>query len=55
MPADNQLRDSYRTKLSCTPGLKLIVILVLEYSLGFKINYSNILFNRRSGKMAILL
>ena len=35
-------------------GLKRIVILVFEYSLGFQMNIPNILFTRRSGKMAIL-
>ena len=35
-------------------GLKRIVILVFEYSFGFQTNIPNILFTRRSGKMAIL-
>ena len=35
-------------------GLKRIVILVFEYSFGFQTNIPNILFTRRSGKIAIL-
>ena len=35
-------------------GLKRMVILVFKYSLGFQTNIPNILFTRRSDKMAIL-
>ena len=35
-------------------GLKRIVSLVFKYSFGFQTNILNILFTRRSDKMAIL-
>ena len=51
---DTLYTESATTTCICALGLKRIVILVFEYSLGFQTNIPNILFTRRRGKMTIL-